>query len=164
MNRNDFNLIAAVIRQAVTDETARPALAMRFVEAFARRGDQAPHFLIEDFLNRCVPPKQKRELGRIDPGREAPPIRERTVESPEANAALFLAIIATEFPHLRDAIGCQLFPKKPGRFSIGRVGTKVWIRFFSEALLDPVAAVRAAAPDAEAMALGKSSAREILGR
>jgi hypothetical protein len=163
MNRPDYNLIAAVLREAISNGTARPALAMRLAETFVRRGDRAPNFALQDFLDRCVPPKQKSELGKIDPGKTAPLKKERAVQV-EDDASLFAAILATEYPHLKGAVGCALSPRFPNKFSIGRLGGKVWIRFGKPALIDPVSAVRQAAPDAEAMLSRKSSAREIIGR
>lgn len=161
MDRNDYYLIAAVLRQAITDETARPALAMRFAEAFARRGDRAPEFQIQEFLNRCVPPKQQAELGKINPGRTAPPERERATSQVEGDASLFTAILNTEYPHLKGIVGCALSMRQTEKFSIGRTGGKVWIRFGKQALEDPIAVIRQVAPDAEAMARGQSSAKEI---
>lgn len=164
MNRTDYNLIAAVLRQAITDETARPALAMRFAEAFIRRGDKAPHFAVQDFLDRCVPPKRKSELGKINPGRTAPPKKERNDVQVEEDASLFAAILSVHYPHLSGVVGCALSKKQSSKFSIGKVGGKVWIKFGYQALLDPVDAVKQAGPDAEVMARGLSSAREIIGR
>lgn len=164
MNRNDYNLIAAVLRQAISDETARPALAMRFVEAFARRGDKAPEFRLQDFLDRCVPPRERAAIGPISPGRTAPPEKERTVVQVEEDASLFAAILAVDYPHLVGTVNCALTRRQDSKFTIGKIGGKVWIRFGRQALIDPVAAVKQAAPDAEAMSKSQTSAREIIGR
>lgn len=163
MTRNDYNLIAAVLFQAIRDGTASPAVTMRFVEAFVRRGDSQPDFLLQDFVDRCVEPKRRAELGSINPGRTAPPEKERPVQqAKQDDASLFTAIIATEFPELV-GVNCTFSRNRAEVFSIGRVGTKVWIRFGSMAAHDPVAAVRKAAPDAALMMQGRSSAREIRG-
>jgi hypothetical protein len=187
MTRNDYNLIAAVLRAAIDEGKAQPILALHMMEAFLRRGDREPHFFPQDFINRCVRETKRGELPKIAPrreqverhvfdpdvtgtlcihckGPELAPFHKKAPVRIEDNAALFTAILAVEFPHLKDSISCALTVKQPNRFSIGRVGGKVWIRFGGPAMSDPIGAVKAAVPDAEAMLRGTTTATQINGR
>jgi hypothetical protein len=161
MKREDFNLIAALLFNAINEGEAEPRIALRFAAALARH--EGPAFQIQDFVNRCVPIKRRAEVGKIKLNKEAPPEKEKSPVLIEDDAALFTAILAVEFPRLSGVISCALTKKQQARFTIGRVGGRVWIRFGGQALEDPVAAVRAAAPDAEAMANHSTTAREIRG-
>lgn len=163
MKREELNLIASLLFSAITEGEAEPRIALRFAAALARHEGSAS-FLVQDFINRCVPDKRRAEVGKIKLNKEAPPQREKTVVQVEDDAALFSAILAVEFPHLTGVVGCALTKKQQARFTIGRVGGRVWIRFGGQALEDPVAAVKAAAPDAEAMFQGRVAAREIICR
>lgn len=160
MKREDYNLIASLLFSAINEGEAEPRIALRFAAAFTRH--EGPPFPTQDFVNRCVPIRRRAEVGKIKLNKEATPEKERTAVLVEDDAALFTAILGVEFPHLKGTVGCALTTKQQGRFTIGRVGGKVWIRFGGQALEDPVAAVKAAGPDAEAMLRG-SSAREIRG-
>lgn len=159
MKREDLNLIASLLFSAIEEGEAEPKIVLRFAAAFARQ--DGPTFSVQGFVNRCVPPARRAELGKINPGREAPPEREKHPVLIEDDAALFSAILAVEFPRLAGVVGCALTKSQRARFTIGRVGGKVWIRFGGQALEDPVAAVKAAAPDAEEMALGRTAAVKI---
>lgn len=162
MRREDHNLIASLLHSAITEGEAEPRIALRFAGAIARQ--DGPAFVTQEFVNRCVPPKRRAELGKINPGREAPPKRERPSVQVEDDAALFAAILSVEFPQLSGVVGCALTIRQQARFTIGRVGGKVWIRFGGQALEDPIGAVKAAAPDAEEMAHGRVAAKEIISR
>lgn len=166
MIRNDYNLVAAVLRSAIDEDKAQPILALHMMEAFLRRGDREPDFLPQDFINRCIREAKRSELPKINPkGAGAPPQPEKKAPmSSEEDAALFSAILATEFPHLKGKIRCYLVSTAAFKFSVGKVGANVSIRFGRDAMSDPVGAVRAATPDAEALLHGKSTATKINGR
>jgi hypothetical protein len=161
VRREDYNLIASLLFSAINEFEAEPKIALRFAAALARKEGQA--FQVQDFVNRCVPTRRREEVGKIHAKRPLPEKEVKTVQT-EDDAALFTAILGTEFPHLKESLHCALTLKQSARFSIGRVGSRVWIRFGGQAMQDPVGAVRAAVPDAEAMLRGQVSAREIVSR
>lgn len=163
MNRNDYNLIAAVLRTAVDENKTATAVVMDLAIAFARRGDQEPDFLPQDFIDRAIRPSKRTVETKVNAGAAVHTLVRRLKEPSSPEVALFTAILHTEFPHLKDSVGCILSSSESGQFSIGKVGAMVWIRFGKSAILDPIAAVRAAAPDAEQMARGLTTAKEIKG-
>lgn len=162
MKRADYNLIAAVLRTSIEAGESPPKIAVEMASVFSRRGDGAPDFHPHEFINRCVPPRQRAALVKISPGRTPAEKDERPVLV-ESDASMFRAILITEFPEGKDLVGCAFSPSQSAKFSIGRVGSKVWIRFGGQAVLDPIGAVRAAAPDAIRMAHGQINAKEVRG-
>jgi hypothetical protein len=187
VNRNDYNLVAAILRTAIDEENCKPIVALQMMQAFLRRGDREPDFQPQDFINRCVRETKRGELPKIAPrreqvgqhvfdpdvtgtlcihckGPELAPIHKKAPVRIEDDAALFTAILVTDFPHLKDRVSCALTLKQPGRFSVGRTGGRVWIRFGGQAMQDPVAAVRDAVEGAEAMLRGTTTATQINGR
>jgi hypothetical protein len=165
VNRNDYNLIAAVLRSAIDEGKAQPILALHMMEAFMRRGDREPDFRPQDFINRCVREAKRSELPKISPkGVGAPPQEKKAPMQIEDDAAMFSAILAVEFPHLKGRVSCALTVKQPGRFSVGRTGGKVWIRFGGQAMADPVGAVRDAVEGAQEMLRGTTTATQITRR
>lgn len=160
MRREYYNLISSVLFSAIKEGEAEPRLALRFAAALRV---EDPKFPTQDFVNRCVSPKQRAELGKISV-RPPPPKTKKEPMLIEDNAALFKAILSVEFPQLSERVSCVLIPKLPSRFTVGRAGGQVWIRFGSQALADPIAAVKAAAPEAETMVFGQTAAKQIIGR
>jgi hypothetical protein len=161
----DIRLISSILFAAIKEGEAEPRIALRFGTELARqaRQDDTP-FRLQEFIDRCVPPRYRYQLGRVSRGAISANEERTTPVQIEDNAALFSAILAVEFPHLTDRVSCALTASQQSRFTIGRVGERIWIRFGGQALLDPIAAVKAAAPDAEAMALRQTAATRIVGR
>lgn len=169
MTPADLRLVASVLGGAIKDGTARPELALRMVTAclgpMEGTTDQKLGWR-QDFLRRAAPPAKANGggVGKVDPGREAPPLGRPTPPPVEGDAVLFQAILATDFPEVAASVRCAFVTNLPSRFSVGRVGPQVWIRFGAQALKDPIGAVASAAPEAQAMVSGRTSATQIVGR
>jgi hypothetical protein len=162
LNRTDFNLIASVLRSAVEADLARPSLVMRFVEAFVRRGDKEPDFQATDFIRRSLPEREQKTLGKINPGREAPPQRENKTAEVEGDAALFKLILRKEFPNLAPQIHVTLYPSRQQRFAVSTREGKVQLKLGRQAIEDPRSAIIEAIPACLEMLRG-STAKEIRG-
>ena len=163
MKRSDYNLLAEVLRSSIESGMAQPRIALEVAGAFSKRGDSPPEFRAQDFINRCVPARHRSILGKVNPGHTPPSKEEAPLVLVEADASMFYAILMVEFPAAKELVGCAFSPVQSAKFSIGRIGSKVWIKFGGQATIDPVGAVRAAAPDAIQMALGQISAKEVRG-
>lgn len=172
MTRQDFNLIASCIRESLAAGEMEHSAVRRFLEVFVRTHGSA--FNLDAFLRAALlQERRERSYSEILRGLRltspAPPTTPRpriTVEEmnqTEFDGAVFKAILDVRHPSL-SAVRCAYSSCETQRFTISRMGIAVVIRFGPEALSDMEAAVEAAAPDAERMLLGTTTAVAINGR